>query len=113
AAPQRRPLARGGARRPSMEELDEEARLDDEPVDEEGSMQGESDDERMPPPRAGGGAQARFGRDLLRALGDAWRPPLNLTWRMERAGARTDGAIARRIASELLAIAPPAETLAR
>ena len=108
AASQRRPLARGGEAPPSMDEPDAEGRLDDE-----GSMGGAMDDAMTPPARAGGGAQARFGRDLLRALGEAWTPPLNMTWRMERAGARTDVAIAYRVASELLAITPPAETLAR
>lgn len=65
------------------------------------------------PPQEGANAQQRFARDLLRALGEAWIPPINLTWRMRRAGVADDAAIVRRLAGDLLAIAPPNDTLAR
>lgn len=65
------------------------------------------------PPQEGANAQQRVARELLRALGEAWVPPINLTWRMQRAGATEDAAIVRRLAGDLLAIRPPADTLAR
>lgn len=64
-------------------------------------------------PQDGANAQQRFARELVRALGEAWVPPINLTWRMRRAGVADDAAIVRRMAGDLLAIAPPSDTLAR
>lgn len=79
-------------------------------------MDGEMDPGREsgrggPPP--GGGAQTRIRRDLLRVLGTSYTPTVNFTWRMRRAGATSDDELAARMASDLLAIEPPPDTIAR
>lgn len=59
----------------------------------------------------GGFRPPRLVRDLERALGGPWVPPIQLTWRVRTAGARDAQGIARDLAEELLAIEPPARTV--
>ena len=52
-------------------------------------------------------------RAVVRALGDDYRPRVNLCHRMRVQGQTTDGEIVDRLMGELLAIPPPADTRAR
>lgn len=113
AGPQARRVPGGRA----LDPAGTEAELDEEP---EGEMGGAMEPGMRPrPPGAPApqpGAQnpqQRLARELMRALGEAWTPPLNLTWRLRQAGLEDDAQIARRLAADLLAIPVPAETLAR
>lgn len=66
--------------------------------------------------RAGEPARDQLPRELrtvTRALGDGYRPRVNLTHRMRVQGRETDGEIVNRLLGELLAIEPPADTRAR
>jgi uncharacterized protein (DUF1800 family) len=56
---------------------------------------------------------AQLVQALRRIDAAGWKPNLNFTARMERAGAKTDAAIADRMLDDLLPIQAPAETRAR
>lgn len=60
------------------------------------------------------GKKGSFAYDALRrALDAGWAPSIHFKARLERAGCKTDEQIVDQMLSELLAIAPPAETRAR
>ena len=75
---------------------------------------------KKPEPKPGPGPAAgrrRGAAQLIQALrrieASGWRPNPNFTARMQRAGAKTDAAIADRMLDDLLGIAAPADTRAR
>lgn len=88
------------------------AELEMTPVDPAAPAPGETKPEEAGAKPARKASSPR--NDIMKALErfdrDGWRPAINLSARVERAGAQTDGEIVDCLASELLARALPADT---
>jgi len=112
-APERDPLAEpvdGDGAGAAMEEGAEDGGPMEEPMEDAGMEEMASAGEREASSRD---QLPRELRAVVRALGDDYRPRVNLCHRMRAQGRTTDGEIVDRLLGELLALTPPADTRAR
>ena len=106
SAPASPAQARAGAPGRSRDARMDDASMDSSMMSESDAMMDATMDAELEEGGPSDGSKPRMLRTLQRALGDALRPNVNLSWRMQQAGAEKDGAMVDRLLADTLSIEP-------